>query len=393
MATDNEEAKAATPDDEAKSVMPAPTPTDDPYLKALEEEGIAVKTSPEALSKMRAQLEAMSASERKALYEGEYPAPSEEPEDRKNYPAVNREIEHQRAELRNRQARILSTGFRNEVMDKLAETKGENPDANTMVMIRYVPYAPVDGDEALEAAREVMEMLASVQHDIWAHWMKWMREAKSRAGNNFLQQSLEDWVRWSRQLETPYAELSEGEKESDRQVVRDFVLANPRLNRLLVGDSMLRDLIKHTEQSVGGPVPAPAPNTPADGAGKETKVNMFPTLVDHPTQNTPATMGGRITLKPDSVLKVNANMVQPPSIGRMVHFSSHYRRHDPAIITRVNDDGSVNLVCFPDDGEIYRPKNVLMGEPNEWDFWHWPEFVPAVPAEELPERDNSENDE
>jgi len=71
----------------------------------------------------------------------------------------------------------------------------------------------------------IREKLASLQHDIWAHWMKYL----------FSQCVVDKWtgdeysgfegkwivphdqvVKWHRQIETPYDELSEKEKESDR---------------------------------------------------------------------------------------------------------------------------------------------------------------------------------
>jgi len=73
---------------------------------------------------------------------------------------------------------------------------------------------------------KIREKLASVIHDIWASWMKYL----------FSQCVVDDWtlpktsgyegrwiiphdqvVKWHRQIETPYSELSEREKDSDRE--------------------------------------------------------------------------------------------------------------------------------------------------------------------------------
>lgn len=71
-----------------------------------------------------------------------------------------------------------------------------------------------------------IEWLADKQHDIWAHWMRWMFDQ----GYELLG-SPGAWVmpadkheRWDRQMWTDCAELSEQEKESDRKVVREFYL-------------------------------------------------------------------------------------------------------------------------------------------------------------------------
>jgi len=50
------------------------------------------------------------------------------------------------------------------------------------------------------------ELLAELEHNQWAHWTRYM------LGNL----SPENIERWRRQIETPYAELSEKEKDSDR---------------------------------------------------------------------------------------------------------------------------------------------------------------------------------
>lgn len=58
------------------------------------------------------------------------------------------------------------------------------------------------------------EQLASLEHEQWAHWTRWQIDNASPEAN----------ARWERQIATPYAELSEREKDSDR-VWADKVLA------------------------------------------------------------------------------------------------------------------------------------------------------------------------
>jgi hypothetical protein len=60
---------------------------------------------------------------------------------------------------------------------------------------------------------ERVETLSAIQHDIWSHWMRWF----------FEHDTAENRERWRRQMMTPYSELSEREKESDRKVVREFM--------------------------------------------------------------------------------------------------------------------------------------------------------------------------
>jgi hypothetical protein len=51
------------------------------------------------------------------------------------------------------------------------------------------------------------EKLAELEHQQWAHWTQYMLD-------NLTPENIE---RWRKQIETPYAELSESEKLSDRQ--------------------------------------------------------------------------------------------------------------------------------------------------------------------------------
>lgn len=55
-----------------------------------------------------------------------------------------------------------------------------------------------------------LEQLAALEHEQWAHWTQYML-------NNLTSENIE---RWKRQIETPYSELSEKEKESDRKWAR-----------------------------------------------------------------------------------------------------------------------------------------------------------------------------
>ena len=85
---------------------------------------------------------------------------------------------------------------------------------------------------------EVMiEAIAAVQHEIWSHWMRYLfsqcpelGETVSAPGTRFI--PADKVERWMRQMETPYAELSEKEKESDRDQARKVMEAlNERQRR------------------------------------------------------------------------------------------------------------------------------------------------------------------
>jgi hypothetical protein len=52
----------------------------------------------------------------------------------------------------------------------------------------------------------LIEKLAALEHEQWAHWTRYMLD-------NLTSENIQ---RWRRQIETPYEDLSEKEKESDR---------------------------------------------------------------------------------------------------------------------------------------------------------------------------------
>lgn len=68
-----------------------------------------------------------------------------------------------------------------------------------------------------------IEKMADAQHKIWAHWMDYMFSTGKYNENG-------DWVmpkekvdRWKKQAATDYNDLTEKEKESDRDIVRKFI--------------------------------------------------------------------------------------------------------------------------------------------------------------------------
>jgi len=75
---------------------------------------------------------------------------------------------------------------------------------------------------------ELIEQLSDKEHDSWARWMSYLfskcddwyetdvNEQGVYAGKIIPSELVE---RWQRQIETPYAELSEREKQSDRDEV------------------------------------------------------------------------------------------------------------------------------------------------------------------------------
>lgn len=71
----------------------------------------------------------------------------------------------------------------------------------TVMQVGYPVYVKVRVDDVGQ-----IEKLAALEHEQWAHWTKYMLDNLT----------IDNILRWVRQIVTPYAELSEAEKKSDR---------------------------------------------------------------------------------------------------------------------------------------------------------------------------------
>jgi hypothetical protein len=80
----------------------------------------------------------------------------------------------------------------------------------------------------------LMERLAAIEHERWSHWQRYMHSKCTRQPDGSLLVPASLVARWEKQLATKYAELDDGEKESDREQVRKYLpliasaLANQR---------------------------------------------------------------------------------------------------------------------------------------------------------------------
>ena len=84
-------------------------------------------------------------------------------------------------------------------------------------------------------SEKLREKLAAEQHEIWAYWMKYMFSQGIRVGPPLMPKkpmpddyawmmTRDKYNRWRRQMNTSYTELTEKEKESDREMA-DRILA------------------------------------------------------------------------------------------------------------------------------------------------------------------------
>lgn len=71
--------------------------------------------------------------------------------------------------------------------------------------------------------KELIEQLADKQHEIWSHCMQYQFSQCTQDENGNLVIPKEKVERWKRQMNTPYYELTEKEKQSYRDQVNKFI--------------------------------------------------------------------------------------------------------------------------------------------------------------------------
>lgn len=67
------------------------------------------------------------------------------------------------------------------------------------------------------------EKLASIEHKRWARWQRFLHDQGVRNHDGSLTIPSELVERWERQISTPYEALTEAEKDSDREQVREYL--------------------------------------------------------------------------------------------------------------------------------------------------------------------------
>lgn len=69
----------------------------------------------------------------------------------------------------------------------------------------------------------LLEDLAAIEHERWAHWQRFMHEQGQRQPDGSLVLPAELVAKWDRLIDTPYANLTDKEQESDREQVRRYL--------------------------------------------------------------------------------------------------------------------------------------------------------------------------
>lgn len=69
----------------------------------------------------------------------------------------------------------------------------------------------------------LLEQLSAVEHDRWSHWQRYMHDKATQQPDGSLTIPADLVKRWEEQMNKQYENLSEDEKQSDREQVRKYL--------------------------------------------------------------------------------------------------------------------------------------------------------------------------
>lgn len=69
----------------------------------------------------------------------------------------------------------------------------------------------------------LVDTLAAIEHERWAHWQRYMHDKATKLADGSIVISPDLVAQWERQMDTKFADLSEKEKESDREQVQKYL--------------------------------------------------------------------------------------------------------------------------------------------------------------------------
>lgn len=80
-------------------------------------------------------------------------------------------------------------------------------------------------DDRLSRLRDgdIIDALAAIEHERWAHWQRYLHTQCEPGPDGSLTIPAGLVRRWTDQMNTSYANLSEAEKESDREQVEQYL--------------------------------------------------------------------------------------------------------------------------------------------------------------------------
>ncbi|NEK15066.1 hypothetical protein [Rhizobium leguminosarum] len=70
----------------------------------------------------------------------------------------------------------------------------------------------------------LLDELAAIEHERWAHWQRYVHSKAERQPDGSLLIPADLVARWEKQIGTPFDQLSNKEKNSDREQVQKYLL-------------------------------------------------------------------------------------------------------------------------------------------------------------------------
>lgn len=80
--------------------------------------------------------------------------------------------------------------------------------------------SPVEG---ILESELLLDQLAAAEHERWAHWQQYVHQQCQVGPDGSLTIPAELADRWAKQISTPFAQLTDAEKDSDRDQVRRYL--------------------------------------------------------------------------------------------------------------------------------------------------------------------------
>lgn len=78
-------------------------------------------------------------------------------------------------------------------------------------------------DNVQKTLDSLLDPLAAIEHERWAHWQRYMHSKGLRQPDGSLVIPADLVALWEKQISTPFEALTEKEKESDRDQVRKYL--------------------------------------------------------------------------------------------------------------------------------------------------------------------------
>lgn len=71
--------------------------------------------------------------------------------------------------------------------------------------------------------RDLIEQFAAIEHERWAHWQRYLHEQCTPGHDGSLTIPADLVRKWTAQMNTAYADLTDAEKDSDREQVERYL--------------------------------------------------------------------------------------------------------------------------------------------------------------------------